>query len=199
MNKNDFELLKHLMVSSGYKTMNRESIIDFYEKRAGLCSLCTNMCKPVLAEGSWNSKVLIISNKTSKSDVAANMIFPYSTLEGAQLNKYLEPLGLVRQDCKLCNAIQGFSLLESSACLFWVRLIIGIVNPKLIIMLGLETARRFDLESRIELNKLNHYRIGHIPTLVITHPSLNNLRQNQHVETLQFLQDLDKTLLGDYL
>ena len=201
MNSNDLEQLKHSMVQCGYKQLNKTSIIDFYEKCAGRCERCTASCRPVLAEGPWDAKVLIISNKTSKSEDMTNTIFPKGTLEGSQLNKYLEPLGLIRQDCKLCNAIQGYCVggYEPSACLFWSRLLISVLQPKLIIMLGLETAKRFDLEKRLELNSLNYYRSGHIPTLILAHPSLNNLREEQHVQALDFLQKLDKNMLGDYL
>jgi len=200
MKPQDFNWLLTMMKSCGYKEVNRDTILNFYERFAGSCKMCQHSCRPVLAEGDWNSKVLIISNRTTKTEDQQNKIFPPGTLEGSQLKKYLEPLGLIRQDCVICNSIQGFCLrdVEPDNCSFWSRLIINVLAPKLIIILGLETAYRYDLEQRVELNSLNYMRDGHVPTLILAHPSLNNLRQDQHLEALEFLQKLDKTLLGDY-
>lgn len=200
--KQDFMFLLKEMKSHGYNRINKDTIYDFYINYAGKCDLCINkglcsICRSLQGEGDINSEYLFIGAITNKNEYNSGKIFPESYIEGKNLEKYLECLGLNRRDIFLVNSIQGYfddDRAREMLCLFWIRLIIKIMKPKYVFLLGKETASRILPARKIDLHVI--YYIESSKYCVVEHPSLATLRSKSFESSCKFLMDNKERLGG---
>lgn len=181
---------------------NQLPSIKTLKLQASLCSDCTHgqmSTQTVFGEGPEDAQIMIIGEQPGdKEDLEGR---PFVGPAGRLLDYSLEKVGFVREECYLTNAVKHFGFVPRgkkrlhqkpnasvvSACSHWLQQEIEIVDPTLIIYLGL-TAAQSRLGNKVRIGRDRGIIIDHGKYHVITaHPS-SILRQPDDASRKRELQ-----------
>jgi DNA polymerase len=202
------ELLQNLGIKELYKPhqVKADILRELGEKYSGCtkCGLHTNRIKFVYGEGDPNATAMLIGEGPGEQENLTGR--PFVGAAGNLLENMLRAIDLKREEVYICNIVKcrppgnrAPENTERAACLPYLLEQISIVQPKLIMMLGLTAAQTL-LGTNLSMQKLRettHIFQG-IKTYVSYHPAALLRNPNWKVfawEDLQHFRDDYKALL----
>jgi len=130
------------------KTPTDLSTLRLVDKSVKNCSDCTlrSFCEdkgPTLAQGKSNAEIMIVGRNPGKDELEQGI--PFVGKAGKRLDKFLEFVGISREECWITNTCKCFSINnrpptfgEIMACAPFLRAEINLVQPKFILCFGNE-------------------------------------------------------------
>ena len=116
------------------------------------CALCETRTNVVFGSGNANAKILFIGEAPGKSEDEQGL--PFVGASGKLLDKYLDAIGLSREDAYIANILKcrppnnrDPKPEEEEQCIGYLREQLKIINPTVIVCLGRIAAKRIIDES----------------------------------------------------
>lgn len=202
------ELLRNLGVKEIYSPANPKAdlltSLSLSYASCQKCPLAAGRNKLVYGEGNPDARALLIGEGPGAEENRSGR--PFVGEAGKLLDRMLAAIELDRSEIYICNIVKcrppgnrNPEPTERQACLPYLLEQISIIQPQLILMLGLVAAQTL-LESRLTLEKLRQsvHTFENIPSYVTYHPAALLRNPNWKVPAWQDLQkfrDHYRTLL----
>jgi uracil-DNA glycosylase len=175
------EMLQNFGINELYKPADLKSeMLEKLKLQYSACTKCplhTGRNKFVYGEGDSNALAMIIGEGPGAEENLTGR--PFVGQAGGLLTNMLKAIDLTREEVYICNIVKcrppgnrNPESLEREACLPYLLEQIDIVQPKLILMLGLVAAQTL-LQSNLSLEKLRlgTHEFQGIKTYVSYHPA----------------------------
>lgn len=200
------EMLQNSGIKELYRTSTtKEDLLKELQTKYSNCQNCAlhaGRIKFVYGEGDPNAIAMLIGEGPGEQENLSGR--PFVGRAGELLDKMLLAVGLTRESVYICNIVKcrppgnrNPESAERQACLPYLLEQIDIVQPRLILMLGLVAAQTL-LESNLTMEKLHQttHEFRGIKTYVTYHPAA--LLRNEHLkrpaweDLKRFIQDYQK-------
>ena len=145
-------------------------------KKCKECGLCRGRHNVVVGEGSLNAKLMIVGEAPGKNEDEIGM--PFVGRSGKLLDKMLEAINLIRNDVYITNMVKcrpsenrnPFEH-EMTHCFYYLKSQIEIIDPEIILCLGLISSKYMTGYSSYTMGKLRTLN----PFRMVSHDNIDKI------------------------